>query len=72
LAEAQNANAAIFVTAKSKKVVVALDSGTYAVHNGKWKRISSKPAAALSDNGSQNAARLWAYDAQGQVVWFDD
>jgi hypothetical protein len=72
LAEAQNANAAIFVTAKSKKVVVALDSGTYAVHNGKWKRISSKPAAALSDNGSQNAARLWAYDAQGQVIWFDD
>jgi hypothetical protein len=71
-AGAQNANAAVFVTAKSKKTVVALDNGTYTVHNGKWMRISSKPAAYLSENGSLSAARLWAYDAQGQVIWFDD
>jgi hypothetical protein len=71
-AGAQNANAAVYVTAKSKKAVVALDSGTYAVHNGKWTRITSKAAANLSDNGSPQGARLWAYDAQGQVIWFDD
>jgi hypothetical protein len=71
-AGAQNANAAVYVTAKSKKAVVALDSGTYAVKNGKWTRITSKSAANLSDNGSANGARLWAYDAQGQVVWLDD
>jgi hypothetical protein len=71
-AGAQNANAAVYVTAKSKKTVVALDSGTYAVHNGKWTRITSKSVANLSDNGSANGARLWAYDSQGQVVWLDD
>jgi hypothetical protein len=71
-AEARNANTAVYVTAKSKKTLVALDSGTYAVKNGKWTRISSKSAAALSDNGSANGARLWAYDAQGQVIWLDD
>jgi hypothetical protein len=71
-AGAQNANAAVYVTAKSKKAVVALDSGTYAVKNGKWTRITSKSAANLSDNGSANGARLWAYDAQGQVIWLDD
>jgi BNR/Asp-box repeat len=69
---AQNANAAVYVTAKSKKAVVALDYGTYAVKNGKWTRITSKPAANLSDNGSANGARLWAYDAQGQVIWLDN
>lgn len=69
---AQNANAAVYVTAKSKKAVVALDNGTYAVKNGKWTRITSKPAANLSDNGSANGARLWAYDAQGQVIWLDN
>jgi hypothetical protein len=72
LSDAQNANAAVYVTAKSKKVVVALDSGTYAVHNGKWTRITSKPAITLSDNGSKNGARLWAVDAQGQIIWLDD
>ncbi|HEY7021414.1 MAG TPA: sialidase family protein [Ktedonobacterales bacterium] len=72
LSSAQNANAAVYVTAKSKKAVVALDSGTYAVKNGKWTRITSKSAANLSDNGSPNGARLWAYEAQGQVVWLDD
>jgi hypothetical protein len=71
-AGSQNANAAVYVTAKSKKAVVALDSGTYAVKNGKWTRITSKSAANLSDNGSANGARLWAYDAQGQVIWLDD
>ena len=71
-ADARNANAAVYVTAKSKKAVVALDSGTYAVKNGKWARITSKAAANLSDNGSANGARLWAYDAQGQVIWLDD
>jgi hypothetical protein len=70
-ADARNANAAVFVTAKSKKAVVALDSGTYAVKNGKWTRITSKSAAALADNGSANGARLCSYDAQGQVIWFD-
>lgn len=72
LSDAQNANAAVYVTAKSKKVVVALDSGTYSVHNGKWTRITSKPAITLSDNGSKNGARLWAVDAQGQIIWLDD
>jgi hypothetical protein len=71
-AGAQNANAAVYVTAKSKKAVVALDSGTYAIKNGKWTRITSKSAANLSDNGSANGARLWAYDGQGQVIWLDD
>jgi photosystem II stability/assembly factor-like uncharacterized protein len=71
-AGAQNANAAVYVTAKSKKTVVALDNGTYAVKNSKWIRITSRPAANLSDNGSANGARLWAYDTQGQVVWLDD
>jgi hypothetical protein len=71
-AGAQNANAAVYVTAKSKKAVVALDSGTYAVKNGKWTRITSKSAANLSDNGSANGARLWAYDALSQVIWLDD
>ena len=72
LSNAQNANAAVYVTAKSKKAIVALDNGTYAVKNGKWTRITSKSAANLSDNGSANGARLWAYDAQGQVIWLDD
>ena len=72
LSNARNANAAVYVTAKSKKAIVALDSGTYAVKNGKWTRITSKSAANLSDNGSANGARLWAYDAQGQVIWLDD
>jgi hypothetical protein len=72
LSNARNANAAVYVTAKSKKTIVALDSGTYAVKNGKWTRITSKSAANLSDNGSANGARLWAYDAQGQVIWLDD
>jgi BNR/Asp-box repeat protein len=72
LSSAQNANVAVYVTARSKKAVVALDSGTYAVKNGKWTRITSKSAANLSDNGSANGARLWAYDAQGQVIWLDD
>jgi hypothetical protein len=72
LSSAKNANAVVFVTAKSKKTVVALDDGTYTVKNGKWTRITSKSAANLSDNGSANGARLWAYDAQGQVVWLDD
>jgi hypothetical protein len=71
-AGARNANAAVYVTAKSKRAIVALDSGTYAVHNGAWTRITSKSAAALSDNGSANGERLWAYDAQGQVIWFDE
>jgi hypothetical protein len=71
-AGAQNANVAVYVTARSKKAVVALDNGTYAVKNGTWTRITSKPAANLSDNGSTNGARLWAYDAQGQVIWLDD
>jgi hypothetical protein len=71
-AGAQNANAAVYVTAKSKKAVVALDNGTYVVKNGKWTRITSKSAANLSDNGSANGARLWAYDAQGHVIWLDD
>ena len=72
LSNARNANAAVYVTAKSKKAIVTLDSGTYAVKNGKWTRITSKSAANLSDNGSANGARLWAYDAQGQVIWLDD
>jgi hypothetical protein len=72
LSSARNANAAVYVTAKSKKTVVALDNGTYAVKNGKWTRITSKSAANLSDNSSANGARLWAYDAQGQVIWLDD
>jgi len=71
-AGARNTNAAVYVTAKSKKAVVALDNGTYAVKNGKWTRITSKSAANLSDNGSANGARLWAVDAHGQVIWFDD
>jgi hypothetical protein len=71
-ADARNANAAVFVTAKSKKAIVALDSGTYSVKNGKWTRITSKAAANLSDNGSPQGARLWAYDTQGQVIWLDD
>jgi hypothetical protein len=71
-ADARNANAAVFITAKSKKAVVALDNGTYAVKNGKWTRITSKSAAALADNGSANGARLYSYDAQGQVIWFDE
>ncbi|HEY7094305.1 MAG TPA: hypothetical protein VH393_14065, partial [Ktedonobacterales bacterium] len=65
-------NAAVYVTAKSKKAVVALDNGTYAVKNGKWTRITSKLAINLSDNGSANGTRLWAVDAQGQVIWLDD
>ncbi len=69
---ARNANAAVYVTAKSKKAIVSLDNGTYAVNNGKWTRITSKSAANLSDNGSANGARLWAYDTQGQVIWLDD
>ena len=71
-AGARQANRGAFVTAKSKKTVVVLDNGTYTVKNGKWTRITSKPAANLSDNGSANGARLWAYDAQGQVIWFND
>jgi hypothetical protein len=70
--DASDLNQAVFITAKSKKFVVAQGDGTYTVHNGKWTKISSKPAAYLSDNGSPQAARLWAYDTQGRVVWLDD
>ena len=71
-AGAQNANAAVYVTAKSKKAVITLDCGTYAVKNGKWTRITSKPTVNLSHNDSPNGARLWSVDAQGQVIWFDN
>jgi hypothetical protein len=70
--DASDLNQAVFITAKSKKFVVAQGDGTYTVHNGKWTKIASKPAAYLSDNGSPQAARLWAYDTQGRVVWLDD
>jgi hypothetical protein len=32
----------------------------------------SKKTVVTLDNGSPQGARLWAYDAQGQVIWFDD
>ena len=46
-AGARQANRGAFVTAKSKKTIVVLDNGTYTVKNGKWTRITSKPAANL-------------------------
>jgi hypothetical protein len=62
----------VFVTAKSKTVVVTRGDGTWVLHAGAWHRATSKQAAGVSDSGSQHAARLWSYDAQGHVIWLDE
>jgi hypothetical protein len=61
----------IFVAAKSKAVIIARGDGTYTERGGKWSQITSQQAANASDSGSQHAARLWSYDAQGRVIWLD-
>lgn len=67
----QQPNQGVFVTAKSKAVVVTLGDGTYALHIGMWSRITSKQVVNVSDSGSQHAARLWSLDAQGRIIWLD-
>lgn len=62
---------AVFVTAKSKKIIAALSDGMYAVRNGKWSRLTSKQAINVSEGASPNVARLWAIDSQGNVIWCD-
>lgn len=64
-------NQGVFVTAKSKAIVVTLGDGTYALHIGAWSRITSKQVVNVSDSGSQHAARLWSLDAQGRIIWLD-
>lgn len=64
-------NQGVFVTAKGKTVVVSLSDGTYALHGGTWKRVTSQQIADVSDGPPTIAARLWSYDAQGRVRWLD-
>lgn len=71
-ASAQQQNRAVFVTAKSKRVVVTRGGGSYALQSGMWSRVTSKQVVNVSDSGTQSAARLWSYDAQGHVIWLDD
>jgi hypothetical protein len=60
----------VFVTARNKAVFILGSDGTYALRNGTWSKITSKQIAYLSD-GFATPARLWAYDAQGHVIWLD-
>ena len=62
----------LFVTSHGKTLVVQENDGTYVLANGAWKKATSKSVIAASDGGSQHSARLWATDAQGNIVWFDD
>lgn len=66
------ASEGVFISAKGKKVIIARGDGTYAMHNVKWSRITSRQAVYVSEGGTRNAARLWSYDAQGHVIWLDD
>lgn len=60
-----------FVTAKNKTVVISRSDGTYILHTGAWNRVTSQSAVSVSESSSQMSARLWSYDPQGHVVWFD-
>lgn len=68
---AQQTNQGIFVTVKSKAVAISRGDGTALLHNGTWSRVTSKQAVYLSGSDAQHAARLWAYDNQGHVIWLD-
>lgn len=65
-------NHGVFVTSQGKTLVVTENDGTYTLANGAWKKATSKPVIAASDGGAKHAARLWALDAQGHVIWTDD
>ncbi len=62
----------VFITATSKAVIIACSDGAYTLRNGAWGKVTSKQIAFVSDNGLQHAARLWAYDSKGLVIWLDD
>lgn len=64
-------NQGVFVTAKSKTVVVIASDGTYALHGGTWSRVTSKQVVNASESGSQHAVRLWSFDNQGHIFWFE-
>lgn len=61
----------VFVTAKNKTVVISRSDGTYILHAGAWNRVTSQQVVGVSESSSQKSARLWSYDAQGHIVWFD-
>ena len=69
---AWTANHTLFVTSRGKTLVVVESDGAYVLSKGAWNRATSKPVIAASDGGSLHAARLWAMDAQGHVIWSDD
>jgi hypothetical protein len=64
-------NHGLFVTAHGKTFVVEENDGTYVLASGAWKKATSKTVSAASDGGAQHAARLWATDTQGHIVWYD-
>lgn len=69
--DAQPLNQDVFVTAKNKTVVISRSDGTYILQAGAWNRVTSMQAIGVSESSSQKSARLWSYDAQDHVVWFD-
>lgn len=71
VAGAQQPTQDVFITAKSKTVVVTRSDGTYVLHSGTWSRVTDKQAVSVSEGGSASVVRLWAYDGQGHVVWLD-
>jgi photosystem II stability/assembly factor-like uncharacterized protein len=50
----------VFVTAKGKTAVVTLSDGTYTLHAGTWRKVTSKQVAVVSDGQSPNATRCWS------------
>lgn len=69
---ALDVNHGLFVTSHGKTFVVEENDGTYVLANGAWKKATSKLVIAASDGGAQHSARLWATDAQGFIVWYDN
>jgi photosystem II stability/assembly factor-like uncharacterized protein len=62
----------IFVTAKSKTVVVACNDSAYSLRGGVWSSITSNPVVCVSENGAKSAVRLWSYDYEGRTLWRDE
>jgi photosystem II stability/assembly factor-like uncharacterized protein len=62
----------IFVTAKSKTVVVACNDSAYSLRGGVWSSITSNPVVCVSENGAKSGLRLWSYDYEGRTLWRDE
>jgi hypothetical protein len=62
----------LFVTAKSKMIVVACNDSAYNLRGDVWSSITSNPVVCVSENGATSALRLWSYDYEGRALWRDE